>query len=117
MAATGGPAPERLALMWDYDAFPLWPRGRGTSRFGPLPLSLGLRRDLQQWSDDWSARMMIALRTLGPDRGSYEPPSQEEFDRWNERAPALLARVRSELGPGFVVDYEPPAGRPHPSGR
>ena len=73
-------------MMWDYGAFPLWNVQANDPRVDvdELPLSPRLRAQLQAWSD---------ARTDG---ASYT-------DNWRRRDRSLLARVRDELGPDFVV--------------
>ena len=105
MVPEGGPV-ERLVVMWDYDAFPVWPAGR-RSRFAvlPLPIPPALRDDLQAWSDEWTGVMMAALRTALPHADSYVAPAGDVVKAWDERGRVLVQRLRDHLGPAFVVGY------------
>jgi hypothetical protein len=92
----------RFKLMWDYSAFPLWAVEEDGSQFstGNVKISDGLRRDLQQRSDDWTA---VKWGTDGPE--TAEPPSTEVFEEWDTRGRALLRRLRNELGSQAEIGY------------
>jgi hypothetical protein len=94
---------KRLKLMWDYDAFPLWEvddeEPWGDDAF---PISGQLRKDLQAWSDQWTAAMFA---DGGPTVPGWTPPRGDTFRPWDEKGRQLLRRVREELGPNFIVGY------------
>jgi hypothetical protein len=100
--------PQRLKLMWDYDAFPLWtvPGPMGWQGMVPperLPISTPLRDELQEWSDQLSAAMW---GTHGPDSKKSKPPSETAIAAFDARGRELLRRLREELGDRFVVGYQ-----------
>ena len=93
--------------MWDYDAFPVWaeagPFGwQGMVSPERLPVSTGLREELQQWSDEWTAAMW---GEAGPDSKTWKAPSASTLDAWDSKGRVLLLRLRDELGQAFVVGY------------
>jgi hypothetical protein len=90
-------------MMWDYTAFPLWyvehPCGGDPQvPSDELALSSDLCRELQAWSDEFT------------DLAWAEPPCSKPVPTtvvldWESRGRELVARVRDELGPRFVVGY------------
>jgi hypothetical protein len=98
---------QRLKLMWDYGAFPVWAEGgpfgwQGMVRSEQLPVSTRLREELQQWSDEWTAAMW---GEAGPDSKKWKAPSKETLSAWDSKGRLLLGRLRDELGQEFVVGY------------
>ena len=88
-----------LLLYTDYGGGPLWYRSADDKAswgitLSDLPLSKPLRDRLQTWTaGDYHLHY------------DYEDDDPEHEVAWDEEALALLAELRSELGPGYDVKY------------
>jgi hypothetical protein len=92
-------------MMWDYMAFPLWAVVGDDGRpwvIDELELSDSLRRDLQQWSDDWTEAM---LPGEGPSAPDWQPRSEDDRAAWDSRGRDLLERLRAEAGEQYDIGY------------
>jgi hypothetical protein len=98
-------AKQRVKLMWDYTAFPLWYLGPNPGNYvGPMErhVSESLAMALQAWSDEWTT---VMWGTNGPDAKDWKPPPAARQAVWVRRGRQLLAQVRCELGPDFEVGF------------
>ena len=97
---------QRVKVMWDWGAFPVWTVGGGHHGFGVdggLPLSADLRTELRAWAEDWEA-VVMQHQAEGP-RGPDRPIPPDVVAEADDRGRLLAQRVQDELGDGFVVGY------------
>jgi hypothetical protein len=94
-------APERLEVLWDYFAFPVWGED-GASDPIEIEISPSLRGELKAWSDEWTA---ICWGERGPDMPDAPVPTREQYRRWWRRGRALAERLQAEVGEDFEVVY------------
>ena len=89
--------------MWDYGAFPVWsvPDGSGwQGSLTDLEIPETLRRDLQAWSDEWTAAVW---GDHGPDHPKWRPPPDEVRQAWIARGQGLTQELRAVLGPDYEI--------------
>lgn len=101
------PPGRRIKMMADYFCHPLWRNGGvevGDIDPASLPISEGLQRDLDAW-----ARAFDAILDMDDpaNKGGWESPQAR--DDFAARGADIAQRLREELGPGWEVDYWPPA--------
>jgi hypothetical protein len=88
--------PQRVLLMCDYYADPIWTEsGGGMIALDRLPLGADTKQALRAWAESYDALA---------DHG-YEWPSPEYKRDFDAEGRRLWAIVRNELGPDFEVGY------------
>jgi hypothetical protein len=105
-AAVGQDVPvrERLRVMWDYDAFPVWMIDDGVGVGASHDIDVGLRDDLREWSDRVTDAMW---GPNGPDAPGWSGPGEEVVAGFNHEGEALATRLEQNLGAGAIVEYWP----------
>ena len=99
-ANTEGLQPQRLKLMWDYTAFPVWDEGGAMVEPGSLPVGEGLRNDLQAWSDRMTD---VMWGPRGPDDPTWDGPDDAALEALVAEGMALAERLQQELPANFSV--------------
>jgi hypothetical protein len=101
------PPERRIKLMADYFCHPLWHNG-GVDVGDIEPASLPISEDLQRDLDAWARAFDAILDMDDPaNKGGFESP--QAVARFVADGAQLAQRLRDELGPGWDVDYWPPA--------
>lgn len=95
----------KLRVMADYDCWPLWDDG---TCLNVDPASLPLSADLVRELSAWSARFDAILNRDDPARSAF--PTLDDRARFLAEGRRLSDRVKSELGPGWIVRYAQPGG-------
>lgn len=98
----------RFKVMWDYNAFPVWPMGRWWQPSAPVPsMSQDLRRELQAWSDERTTRALNDLDSYEPgDKDADEDPEWvATHQEWIDRGRKLAERLQAEVGDGYEIVY------------
>ena len=101
------PPERRIRLMADYFCHPLWRNGGaevGDIDPATLPISDGLKRDLDAW-----ARAFDAILDMDDpaNKGGFQSPQAR--DDFTARGADLARRLRDELGPAWEIEFRPPA--------
>ncbi|MBV1829697.1 hypothetical protein HNW77_01505 [Komagataeibacter sp. AV436] len=98
---------KHIKVMADYACYPLWHAGprAGEGDFDPatLPISDGLKKDLDAWRCEFDA-ILDWNDPGGPNTGFETPDTRDAFDR---QGTELAARLQSELGTQYRVSVQP----------
>jgi hypothetical protein len=93
---------QRIKLMTDYGAFPLWGMDRenvGSINPGALPLSDDTIADLMRWQAKWDA----VYNAEDPAESGFV--SKQEAAAFEQEGIRLWMQVRHELEPNYDVAY------------
>lgn len=89
-----------IKLMADYQCFPLWEASPGiVGNIDPasLPISLGLKNLLHEWSGEYDATLNLEDPALS---GFCSDAAHAEFQR---KGQFLAAALQAELGEGYRI--------------
>lgn len=83
----------------DYGADPVWAKD-GMVDLDTLPISASLRARLRAWNSQWEDLLGVAANR-------YAIVDEDAHKRWRDEGAELARVLRTELGRGYRVSYQP----------